>query len=84
METLPIPSRIWGLGCRLASLGAICLHLASPHRTLCRIDVMVKYLLDKLPNCKIGLLGLLPRGKNGHVQPSMFTSPITKINAGYK
>lgn len=57
------------------------------HRLVCccRVGVLVNYLLDKLPSTtNIALLGLLPRGKGSHVQPSVFTPAINSMNEQLK
>lgn len=50
----------------------------------CRVRAITQYLLDKLPGAKVALLGLLPRGRNGHTQPSMFSAAIDKANQQLK
>lgn len=57
---------------------------ASSWDSLRRVEVIVRYLLAKLPSSDLLLLGLLPRGKNGHLQPSMYTAGINKANNLYK
>lgn len=50
------------------------------HNLPCRTEVIVQYLLDWLPNTKVVLLGLLPRGKSSHIQPSIFTAATNDAN----
>lgn len=50
----------------------------------CRMDIVVRYLLDKNPGADVVLLSLFPRGFGSHLQPSIFTGAINKVNAGYR
>lgn len=52
---------------------------------VCRIKIIVNYLLDKLPpSSDVALLGVLPRGKGSHLQPSVFSGGINSLNEKLK
>lgn len=42
--------------------------------------MIVQYLLDWLPGARVALLGLPPRGKSSHTQPSIFTAATNNVN----
>lgn len=75
---------------RLTSIPAPCWEwhtcpFSSPvNRFVFRMDIIVSYLLDRLAGTKIVLLGLLPRARGSHEQPSVFTAATDKVNDGYK
>lgn len=53
----------------------------------CRVRAIVQYLLDRLPDSEILLLGLLPRGDApgyDYQQPSLFTAALERVNERYR
>lgn len=49
-----------------------------------RADVIVRFLLRKLPGTEVALASLLPRGKSAHTQPSIYTPATARVNELYK
>lgn len=44
---------------------------------------MVKFLLQRLPDTQVVLLGLLPKGRGSFLQPSNFTAAHNRLNSNY-
>lgn len=48
-----------------------------------RVEIMVKLLLQRLPDTQVVLLGLLPKGRGSFLQPSNFTAAHNRLNSNY-
>lgn len=67
-------------------LAGCCKRPATPNSAFslrCRIEAIVRLLLDRLPGADVALLGLLPRGRN-HTLPSVFSRAINSVNSQFR